>query len=280
MESFTRTLYLILATLLVIVSECEKFTVNRAPDTGKKRPIPKDGPQFDPDKIASTKSFTEPDPKFKNHVDIMILPNFGTSKRKDILFTYFGKWSLKSLVDSKEFILLIPYEFTVGLGYESECDKDKKQMNKVNSYIGDMFLVDVEINGEISTNLYILLSCKPKQVKIAQLWATYDNIKLTSMLIDSQRNPIQFMRIESTEKKLSRYAKTKKAVIKRYGEKGSNFWEWGVKNNLFGRRKITKFIVDGIPKKNKNKPKKTETKKQRTGNDEKSEDDKSEKKEL
>lgn len=250
----------------------------------KKRPIPKDGPQFDPDKIANTKELTEKDPKFKNHVDVMVVPNFGSSKNKDILLFYFGKWSLKSLVDSKEFAILLPYEFTVGIGYEQECKKDKKEMNRINAFFGDIYKVDVAINGELSRNVYLLLNCE-QQLKTAELWGTYDSFKLSSMLIDSQRSPPLFNRIESKEKRLSRYAKTKKTLSKRYGVKGTNFWDWGANNNLFGRRKIIRFIGEDKDKfKNKDKDKKKQdkdTNKEKESEkkaDEKS--DESEKKEL
>ena len=257
---------------LIIFCECEELKVTGV-KPAKKRPIPKDGPQFDPDKIANTKEMTEKDPKYKNHVDIMVLPNFGTRKTKDILLLYFGKWSLKALIDSKEFAVMIPYEFTVGLGYEQECNKDKKEMNRINAFIGDIYKVDVEINGEISQNVYVLLSCE-NTLKTAQLWATYDQFKLSSMLIDSQRSPILFNRVESKENRLIRYAKTRKTLIKRYGEKGTNFWEWGANNYIFGRRKITRFVEDN--QNIKKNAKKDESKKKEE--DDKS--DKSEKKEL
>ena len=181
--------FLLLLVLVIIVS-CDDLKVTGV-RPAKRRPIPKDGPQFDPDKIANAKELTEKDPKFKNHVDVMIVPNFGSSKRKDILLLYFGKWSLKSLIDSKEFAILLPYEFTVGIGYEQECKKDRKEMNRINAFVGDIYKVDVEINGEVSLGVYLLLNCE-QQLKTAELWGTYDSFKLSSMLIDSQRSPIMF----------------------------------------------------------------------------------------
>eukprot|EP00483_Globobulimina_turgida_P004904 UN04913 len=177
------------------------------------------------------------DPKYKKHVDVMLLKNWGLFNDKDILFTYFGKWSLQSLVDSGEFALLIPYESTIAFGYDG-CDEDTKSLNRVSAYTGHLYLLDVEINGKPSPSVYVLFGCEKNQIKTSMLWGTYDIFKLSLMLIDAQTNPIQFNRIETKEKTLSRYAKTRKALVKRYGKKGSGFWEWGAKNHLFGKRKI------------------------------------------
>ncbi len=178
------------------------------------------------------------------------------SKKKDILFLYFGKWSLQSLVDSREFALFIAYELTIALGYD-KCDTNSKDFNRVNAYTGHMYILDVEIHGEPSLGVYVLFGCDKNKMATSLLWATYDVFKLSSMVIDSQTNPIQFNRIEPRETKLRRYAKARNKLVKRYGDKGSKFWKWGATHGLFGRRKIDKSQV--VTNMNKSdKPDKTE----------------------
>ena len=208
---------------------------------GDKIPIPQNGPQYDPNKLAESKAMTEKDPYGKKNLDFMVLsmPN-----SKDLLMTYYGKWSLRALVESKEFALLIPYSLSRRMGYvRYECGADKSDLHRVSQYWGMMVKTHVEIDGGRVDGVYVLMGCEKGQLEHSSLWGTYDQFPLNSVVVDSVSSPLIVDRIESEKGEGERYKRTKKNLKKRYG-KGSGFWSWGEKDGLFGKRKIEK--LDGL----------------------------------
>ena len=233
-------LWMLLSFLFILNHADEEIKVERVKDNGKKIPIPKNGPQFDPNKLAEPKPLLEKEPYGKKKgLDQMVLriPN-----SKDLLLTYFGKWSLRALVESKEFALVIPYATSRRIGYvRYECKKGDKEIHRVSQYRGMMLKTFVEINGDRVDGIHVLMGCEAGQIENAILWGTYDSFLLHSLVIESASSPTTPNRIESAQKEGERYGRTKKQLIKRYGKKGSGFWDWGAKEKLFGRAQIEEF---------------------------------------
>ena len=224
---------------LTCMASChsDKLKATRVPGN-KQHPVPRGGPQFDPEKLSATKALSEADPKSRQFVDFMRLKHWGQPQHKELLLTYSGRWSLHALVESQEFALFIPHRSAKALGYE--CDADDKRLHRVNAFSGGMMHLEVELNGQDAPMmLYALMGCNAAQMKHAMLWGTYDSIPLSSVVLSAQQSP-RFDRLETDKQSGSRYAKTKRRIIERYGAKGSGFWAFAEHSKLIGQRPVEK----------------------------------------